>query len=79
MSFILASGPTPENQQMLQELRTQRRHRTAKPRHTPGFGQRLADDVAATVGSWRFIIVQSALSFLWITLNVVGWIQGWDP
>jgi len=35
--------------------------------------------VAATVGSWRFIIIQNALLSLWITLNVVAWFQHWDP
>jgi len=72
---------TPEDEQLLQELRQQRRHRThaAKPHHALGFGQRLADGVAATVGSWRFIIIQSGLLLLWIVLNVVGWIQAWDP
>jgi uncharacterized membrane protein len=72
---------TPEDEKLLHELRQQRRHRThkVKPPHELGFGQRLADGVAATVGSWRFIIVQSCLLLLWIVLNVVGWIQAWDP
>lgn len=42
-------------------------------------GEYLADRIAATVGSWRFIIVQSVLLALWIVLNVVGWMQHWDP
>ena len=31
------------------------------------------------MGSWRFIIIQSAILVVWIVLNVVGWIQAWDP
>lgn len=43
------------------------------------YGEYLADRIAAIVGSWTFILVQSALLALWITLNVVAWIQHWDP
>ena len=44
------------------------------------FGQRLADGVAALVGSWRFIIIQSAALAVWITLNITQLIwRPWDP
>ena len=42
-------------------------------------GERVADKVADTIGSWRFIIIQSMLIVLWIILNVVAWIDHWDP
>ena len=42
-------------------------------------GQRVADAVAATMGSWRFIIIQTTILALWIALNVVAWISHWDP
>jgi len=42
-------------------------------------GEYLADRIAAIVGSWRFIIAQSAILCLWIVLNVVAWMQHWDP
>lgn len=42
-------------------------------------GEYLADRIAAIVGSWRFIIVQSILLVLWIILNAVAWVQHWDP
>ena len=42
-------------------------------------GQRIADMVADTMGSWRFIIVQSSLLAVWITLNATAWINHWDP
>jgi uncharacterized membrane protein len=42
-------------------------------------GQRIADTVAATMGSWRFIIVQSTVLLIWIMLNVTAWIERWDP
>jgi len=43
------------------------------------FGQRVADQVADTMGSWRFIIIQSCFLAVWITINAVGWSQQWDP
>ena len=42
-------------------------------------GQRTADWVASTMGSWKFIITQTSIIALWITLNVIAWIQHWDP
>ncbi len=42
-------------------------------------GERLADAVAEEVGSWRFLIVQTILVAIWITLNVVGFVRRWDP
>ncbi len=42
-------------------------------------GHRAADWVAATVGSWRFIIVQSVLLTIWVIINVVGVVRHWDP
>ncbi|WP_294070395.1 DUF1003 domain-containing protein [Sphingomonas sp.] len=43
------------------------------------FGQRVADRVAATMGSWTFIIVQSVILLAWVSLNVVGYVKAWDP
>ena len=42
-------------------------------------GQRAADRVAAIVGSWRFIIVQSTILVAWAWLNLVAWSNHWDP
>jgi len=41
-------------------------------------GQRVADKVADTIGSWRFIITQSIILIVWIVLNVTAWINHWD-
>ncbi|MEQ1887998.1 MAG: DUF1003 domain-containing protein [Alphaproteobacteria bacterium] len=52
-------------------------------RHSPGHaasrGAKIADSVAKTVGSWRFIILQSVLLVLWIILNLTGYFYQWDP
>ncbi len=42
------------------------------------FGSRLADGVAKGMGSWRFIIIQTILVVLWMTLNIIGFTYHWD-
>ena len=42
-------------------------------------GQRAADAVAAMMGSWHFIIIQSIILAVWMTLNVVAVVRHWDP
>jgi uncharacterized membrane protein len=42
-------------------------------------GQKVADGVAATMGSWRFIIIQSCFLLAWLVLNITGLILRWDP
>jgi uncharacterized membrane protein len=41
-------------------------------------GDRLADSVAAGMGSWRFIIIQTLFVVLWMILNTVGFMYHWD-
>ncbi len=67
-----------EDRKHLRELRAQRPARHA-PKHAPTRGARIADIVAQTVGSWRFIITQSALLVAWIILNLTGYFYHWDP
>src|SRR6476659_8393849 len=42
-------------------------------------GQRIADTVAAVMGSWTFIICQSIILFVWIVLNITAYVERWDP
>lgn len=42
-------------------------------------GQRAAEAVARTVGSWRFIISQSIFLALWVVANCVAFGAHWDP
>jgi len=51
-------------------------HDTHKESST--FGQRLADKVANEMGSWRFIIIQTIIVVLWMTLNVIAFVSHWD-
>ena len=45
---------------------------------TSSLGQRLADSVASGMGSWRFIIVQTIIVLIWMSLNIVGFVKHWD-
>ncbi len=48
--------------------------------HLPqNLGQQLADGVANSMGSWNFIIIQSAIVAGWIALNLVAVFSHWDP
>lgn len=42
------------------------------------FGGRVADMVAKGMGSWKFIVIQTALVILWMGLNLVGFMYHWD-
>ena len=68
-------------EQLLAELRAVRRRLRASGdgRAQLTLGQRVADGVAATMGSWNFIIIQSAALFAWIVLNITAYIEHWDP
>jgi len=39
----------------------------------------MADRFAQVVGSWTFIIVQSIILTIWVILNLVAYMQHWDP
>jgi uncharacterized membrane protein len=42
-------------------------------------GDRVSDNVASIVGSWKFIIVQSTLLVLWMIYNAYAASKAWDP
>jgi len=72
---------------LLNQLRQlRRRHRTdsggVAPAADPNrltMGQKIADSVASNMGSWRFILIQSALLLFWVVANVTAYINHWDP
>jgi uncharacterized membrane protein len=79
-------------QQQLDLLRAHRRthrHRHGQAAHPaaplhflpvgPTRGQRFADKVASTIGSWRFILFQSTAIAIWITGNALAGRGAWDP
>jgi len=67
----------------IRKVRRAARMRAAKAQLEPEAGltagQRIADIVAETMGSWNFIIIQSLLLAVWIALNVTAFVRQWDP
>lgn len=41
-------------------------------------GERVADKTASLMGSWKFIIFQTAFVIIWMTLNVIALTNHWD-
>jgi len=90
---VISSSISKEDAQQLELLREhRRRHRQREKDKTKKSldleqiaiptltrGQRLADRVASTIGSWRFIIFQSTGIFLWILGNALSGANAWDP
>jgi uncharacterized membrane protein len=81
----LDAGVQKTEEQLLEQLRRLRRDARLAASGKPGqtgsltFGQRIADRVAASMGSWPFIIIQSFILAVWIVLNVTAWVAKWDP
>jgi len=69
---------SPQDFERLRDLRAQKPARNI-PQLVMTRGAALADWVAETVGSWRFIVIQSVLLGIWIILNVMAFINHWDP
>jgi uncharacterized membrane protein len=71
-------------EKLLADLRRLRRltrdkQGSERPEMQLTLGQTIADLVAATMGSWTFIIIQSTILLAWIVLNVTAYVQRWDP
>ena len=69
-------------ERLLSELRDMRRGlrkggTAERPSDSLTMGQKIADQVAATMGSWPFIIIQTGILFVWIILNVTAWRTAW--
>ena len=46
---------------------------------TRTWGQKLSDDLASLMGSWKFIIFQSCFLLAWLGFNFYGYWHHWDP
>jgi uncharacterized membrane protein len=75
----------PADRELLAELRLLRRSLRFRPTDTCdpmeplSIGQRVADQVAGVMGSWKFMIVQTALIVAWVSINLVVAAGSWDP
>jgi uncharacterized membrane protein len=79
------AGMEPAEHKLLADLRQARRSLRLSDMDEPSAigcvtpGQRIADTVANIMGSWTFIIIQSAILFTWIAANLIGATRSWDP
>ncbi len=73
------SSLADQERDLLHRLRSRSREPgpAAAPRLTTG--EFVADKVAAAVGSWPFILVQTAILIVWMALNVTAFVRHWDP
>jgi uncharacterized membrane protein len=80
----MATHPEPHNHRRHIHLRSalsraRKRRRSEGLGPTLTLGERLSDLVAAIVGSWRFILIQSGLLAAWLIANVAFGGGAWDP
>ena len=75
--MVELGGRLHENDAVLRRMVSRNVNEIAEEQMT--LGERVADKVADTIGSWRFIITQSIILTIWIILNVTAWINQWDP
>ena len=76
---LLIQSTAEHEDELLRRLGVARALRAGSVSQPRSLGARIADRVAATVGSWPFIIVQSALLICWIALNLTAFARHWDP
>lgn len=43
------------------------------------FGDKLSDGFVNMIGTWTFITIQTTLIIIWIFLNVLAYVNHWDP
>ncbi len=75
--MVELGGRLRENDAVLRRMASRNVNEVEEEQMT--LGQRVADRVADTIGSWPFIIIQTVILTIWIILNWVGWVNRWDP
>lgn len=73
----MSTDAFPERE-TLQRLRRRKPARSVAPLKGLTLGERIADLVAAVMGSWSFIVAQTLALCLWIAINASGG-RAWDP
>src|SRR6266498_5737990 len=74
--MVELGGRLRENDAVLRHMASRNVNEMDEERMT--LGQRVADKVADTIGSWPFIMIQTIILIFWIILNVIAWIKHWD-
>jgi uncharacterized membrane protein len=76
--LVELGGRLHKNDVILRQMASRNVNEVEEERMT--LGQRIADKVADTIGSWPFIIVQTIILTVWIILNLFELVKKvWDP
>jgi CRP/FNR family cyclic AMP-dependent transcriptional regulator len=75
--LVELGGRLHKNDELLRHMASRNVNEMEEEQMT--LGQRVADRVADTIGSWPFIIIQTFILTVWIILNFTAWINHWDP
>jgi uncharacterized membrane protein len=84
----MAQPHAPAAHPLVHRLRQRHRDPNANHKHPVNkahyddapLGARIADKLAAGMGSWPFIIIQSVLLLIWVAINFYGlFVKRWDP
>jgi uncharacterized membrane protein len=84
----MAQPGVPATHDLIHRLRLRHRDPNSSHKHPVNkvhydeapLGARVADKLAAGMGSWPFIIIQSALLLVWVAINFYGlFVKRWDP
>jgi uncharacterized membrane protein len=83
----MAQPDAPASDAIVHRLRQRHRNPNADHKHPVNkahyddapLGARIADQLAAGMGSWPFIIIQSVLLLVWVAINYYGlFVKRWD-
>jgi uncharacterized membrane protein len=83
----MAQSDAPATDAIVHRLRLRHRGPNADHKHPVNkahyddapLGARIADKLAAGMGSWPFIIIQSVLLLVWVAINYYGlFVKRWD-
>jgi uncharacterized membrane protein len=83
----MAQSHAPATDAIVHRLRLRHRDPNADHKHPVNkahyddapLGARIADQLAAGMGSWPFIIIQSVLLLVWVAINYYGlFVKRWD-
>jgi uncharacterized membrane protein len=83
----MAQSDAPATDAIVHRLRLRHRDPNANHKHPVNqahyddapLGARIADRLAAAMGSWPFIIIQSVLLLVWVAINYYGlFVKRWD-
>ena len=62
-----------------EDLSTPRQGRSLGVHYDPEAFGRFSEAIARTLGTARFLVIQTVVVGIWIALNIVGFLGKWDP